>query len=81
VGAIFSGFTKSVRKRCRKRKEEKSWRISVLQQHNRALPKIQAFAPSPTIQAFGCCCWLWGGGICCVGVLAVCFGLWTFLHV
>ncbi len=47
MGAIFSGFTKSVRKRCRKRKEEKSWRISVLQQHNRALPKIQAFATPP----------------------------------
>jgi hypothetical protein len=22
-----------------------------------------------------------GGAVCCVGVLAVCFGLWTLLHV
>jgi len=46
------------------------------------LPKIQAFAPPPpTIQAPWLLLLALGGGVCCVGFLAVCFGLWTFLHV
>jgi hypothetical protein len=64
-----------------KEKKKKSWRISVLQQHNTALPKIQAFAPPPHNSSFWLLLLALGVGVCCVGFLAVCFGFWTFLHV
>jgi len=65
-----------------KEKKKTSWRISVLQQDNRAITKDSSFCtPPPTIQAPWLLLLALGGGVCCVGFLAVCFGLWTFLHV
>jgi len=54
----------------------------VLQQDNRAITKDSSFCtPPPTIQAPWLLLLALGGGVRCVGFLAVCFGLWTFLHV